>query len=66
MMNARDWKTNEPGGEFLLNERPESPTHIGDALKAKGFTEERIAEIAGAASSANNPFRPTPSRPRAL
>lgn len=61
MMNARGWKTNEPGSEFLPSERPEFPTRIGDALKAKGFTEERIAEIAGAASPSKNPFQPTPT-----
>jgi Zn-dependent peptidase ImmA (M78 family)/DNA-binding XRE family transcriptional regulator len=67
MMNARGWKANEPGGEFIPSESPEFPTRIGDALKAKGFTEQRIAEIAGAATTANNPFRPTPTnRLRAL
>jgi Zn-dependent peptidase ImmA (M78 family)/DNA-binding XRE family transcriptional regulator len=67
MMNARGWKTNEPGGDFIPKERPEFPTRIGDALKAKGFSEERIAEIAGAASPANNPFKPTAvNRLRAL
>lgn len=67
MMNAKGWKTNEPGSEFIPDERPEFPTRIGDALTAKGFSEDRIAEIAGAATPANNPFRPTPtSRLRAL
>jgi Zn-dependent peptidase ImmA (M78 family)/DNA-binding XRE family transcriptional regulator len=66
MMNARGWKTNEPGGDFLANERPEMPTHIGNALKGRGFTDEQVAEIAGAATPSGNPFRPTPSRLRAL
>lgn len=67
MMNAKGWKTNEPGSEFIPNERPEFPTRIGDALTAKGFSEERIAEFAGAATPADNPFKPTPtSRLRAL
>jgi Zn-dependent peptidase ImmA (M78 family)/DNA-binding XRE family transcriptional regulator len=66
MMNARGWKSNEPGGEFIPDEHPEFPAQIGNALKAKGFTEERIAQIAGAATVSQNPFRPTPSRLRAV
>ncbi|ORB34424.1 helix-turn-helix domain-containing protein [Mycobacterium persicum] len=67
MMNARGWKTNEPASEFIPAERPEFPTRIGDALIAKGFSEERIAQIAGAATTDGNPFKPTPiNRLRAL
>lgn len=47
------------------SEPPDFPTRIGDALKAKGFNARRIAEIAGAATTANNlvqsSHRPTDS-----
>lgn len=59
MMNARGWKTNEPGTEFLANEKPSLPTHIGKALKNKGVTEQQAAAIAGYANPDDNPFRPT-------
>ena len=66
MMNARGWKANEPGTEFLVTEKPSLPTHIGNTLKSKGFSEQRAAAIAGYADPDDNPFRPAGGRLRAL
>lgn len=57
-MNARGWKTNEPGIEFLVREKPALPAHIGETLKDRGFTDRQAAAIAGYANPADNPFRP--------
>lgn len=65
-MNAKGWKANEPYSEFIPSEPPEFPTLIGNALKGKGYTDEQVAEIAGAADPSQNPFRPTAGRLRAL
>ena len=56
-MNARGWKTNEPGIEFIMRETPGLPAHIGKTLKARGFTDKQAATIAGYADPADNPFR---------
>ncbi|AWG57923.1 helix-turn-helix domain-containing protein [Mycobacteroides abscessus] len=66
MMNARGWKTNEPGGEFLADEKPSMPAAIGQALKGRGFTAQQAAAIAGYVNPADNPFQPEPSRLRAV
>ena len=64
MMNARGWKTKEPGIEFLAKEKPSLPTAIGKVLNSRGFTEQQAAEIAGYADPADNPFRPDNARLR--
>lgn len=66
MMNARGWKTNEPGAEFIVNEKPSLPGHIGNALKNKGLTERQAATIAGYANPDDNPFRPAANRLRVV
>jgi Zn-dependent peptidase ImmA (M78 family)/DNA-binding XRE family transcriptional regulator len=66
MMNARGWKTNEPDVEFIVREKPSMPTHIGQAMKSRGFTEQQAAEVAGYANPSDNPFRPEQVRLRAL
>ena len=66
MMNARGWKTNEPGIEAIALERPGLPTHIGKALRDRGFTDQQAAEIAGFADPSENPFRPDTNRLRVV
>jgi Zn-dependent peptidase ImmA (M78 family) len=66
MMNARGWKTKEPGVEFLVAEKPSLPAHIGNALKNKGFTERQAAALAGYADPDDNPFRPVSNRLRVV
>jgi Zn-dependent peptidase ImmA (M78 family)/DNA-binding XRE family transcriptional regulator len=60
-LNARGWKTQEPASSAIPAERPELLTHIGDALKAKGLTDEQMAEVAGFAIASENPFQPARS-----
>lgn len=56
-MNARGWKTSEPGGESLQPEKPELVTVIGDSLRAKGLSDPEIAALAGfTEDSTDNPF----------
>ncbi|OXM51461.1 helix-turn-helix domain-containing protein [Amycolatopsis alba] len=56
-MNARGWKTTEPDGDHLAPETPRLVTAIGDTLRAKGLTDEEIAELAGFSDGAvDNPF----------
>lgn len=61
-LNARGWKTHEPGIEFLAREKPSLPTHIGQTLQTRGFTDEQAAAIAGYTNPADNPFRPESTR----
>jgi Zn-dependent peptidase ImmA (M78 family) len=65
-MNARGWKTNEPGIESIAREKPGLPAHVGKALKSRGFTDNQVAAIAGYANPADNPFRPEGGRLRAV
>lgn len=60
-MNARGWKTTEPDSDLLAPELPQLIAAIGDTLRAKGLSDEEIAELAGfSEDSADNPFaRPT-------
>ena len=56
-LNARGWKTTEPGSEFLAPETPELVATIGRALRSKGLAEEEIADLAGfAEDSKDNPL----------
>ncbi len=56
-MNARGWKTAEPDSDRLAPETPQLVTAIGDTLRAKGLTDEEIAELAGFSEGAtDNPF----------
>lgn len=61
-MNARGWKTNEPGIEFLAREKPSLPAHIGKTLKSRGFTDQQAAAIAGYRDPAESPFQPESGR----
>ncbi|MDP2289285.1 MAG: ImmA/IrrE family metallo-endopeptidase [Actinomycetota bacterium] len=57
-MNARGWKANEPGGEYVPRETPRLALHIGDELLARGYSREEIANIAGYRSTQGCPFVP--------
>lgn len=57
-LNARGWKTNEPGGQYLPIEIPHLPRHVGAALQAKGLSVDEMARIAGYAHPAESPFQP--------
>lgn len=57
-LNARGWKTNEPGSEYLARETPALPQHIGSTLRSRGLSDEEIAEITGFADLEESPFRP--------
>jgi Zn-dependent peptidase ImmA (M78 family)/DNA-binding XRE family transcriptional regulator len=65
-MNAKGWRVAEPGSGSAAVEVPTLASRIADTMKAKGFTDEQIAAIAGAATPATNPFRSEPRRLRAL
>jgi Zn-dependent peptidase ImmA (M78 family)/transcriptional regulator with XRE-family HTH domain len=66
MLNARGWKSREPGSEKLPKEQPELSTQIGQALKEAGLSDEEIANIAGYSNPAENPFRPNHRRLHAV
>jgi Zn-dependent peptidase ImmA (M78 family) len=66
MMNARGWKTNEPGAEFVAREKPALPALIGQTLKNRGLTDEEAAAQAGYADVAQNPFRAVSNRLRVV
>ncbi|MHB1711585.1 MAG: ImmA/IrrE family metallo-endopeptidase [Acidimicrobiales bacterium] len=57
-MNARGWKTKEPGSDAIPPERPQLPRSIGDALRSKGLTDDEIDTLAGYAAGRENPFQP--------
>lgn len=65
-MNARGWKTKEPGIESIVREKPSLPAHIGMTLRSRGFTDQQAAAIAGYANPADNPFRPEGGRLHAI
>ena len=65
-MNARGWKTQEPGGATLAVERPAVPQHIGTAMADRGLTNEDIDRTAGYQPGGDNPFRPARTRLRAI
>ncbi|EWC61901.1 Zn peptidase with DNA binding [Actinokineospora spheciospongiae] len=56
-MNARGWKTSEPGSDSLAPEVPELIATLGGALRAKGLTDGEVAELAGYhPAAAEHPF----------
>lgn len=57
-MNARGWKTKEPGSETVPLERPQLPASIGEALRTKGLTDDEMNELSGYTAGAMNPFKP--------
>jgi hypothetical protein len=64
-MNARGWKTTEPGSDRLPPEQPEMVKYIGKTLQSRGLSTQEIAEITGFDSSEDtNPFLPAPTRRR--
>jgi Zn-dependent peptidase ImmA (M78 family) len=60
-LNARGWKTREPGSEMLPIERPELARHIGETLRSKGLSSVDIDRLAGFVVTEENPFQPTPT-----
>lgn len=66
-MNARGWKTAEPGSDHLAPETPELVSAIGEKLRAKGLSDREIAELAGFSEHAtDNPFLPPKRRLQAV
>jgi Zn-dependent peptidase ImmA (M78 family)/DNA-binding XRE family transcriptional regulator len=65
-MNARGWKTVEPGAEFLAVEHPELAQHIGRALEQRGLSADQIADLAGFTAVVDNPFRTVVSNLRSV
>lgn len=65
-LNARGWKSREPGSDTVPTERPALATHIGQSLRARGLSVEQMAEIAGFAVASDNPFQPALSGLRAV
>jgi Zn-dependent peptidase ImmA (M78 family)/DNA-binding XRE family transcriptional regulator len=59
-LSARGWRTREPVSEELPSEHARLSRSIGDALTAKGLTNEQLAVKAGfAANNYDHPFQPT-------
>lgn len=46
-MNARGWKTREPGSERIPVEQPELAASIGSALRSKGLSPRDVASVFG-------------------
>lgn len=65
-LNARGWKTKEPLADAVPFERPQLPTSIGEALRAKGLSDEEIDDLAGYTYGTANPFKPAARRLQAL
>ncbi|MFD2078478.1 Zn-dependent peptidase ImmA, M78 family [Actinopolymorpha cephalotaxi] len=65
-LNARGWKTQEPGSSSLPAEHPQLQKHIGEALTAKGLSDVEIARLAGYANPGDCLFRPSGSHLRAV
>lgn len=66
-MNARGWKTAEPGSDQLASESPEMAVRIGRALQDKGLSHEEVADITGfARDRSGNPFMPSAAPQRHL
>ena len=56
------WRTHEPVGDELAPEHPRLAAQIGQAMLARGLTQDEIAAIAGFAPEApHNPFIHSPS-----
>lgn len=56
-MSTRGWRTVEPDSDQLAPEIPELLSMIGESLRAKGLTNDEIANLAGfAEGSTDNPF----------
>jgi len=66
MLNARGWKTVEPGQERVPREEPELPRHIGKALHERGLADDEINSLAGAVHTERNPFSYQSRRLRAV
>jgi len=56
-MNARGWKTSEPGSATLPTERPQLPTRVGVVLRERGMTPAEIAEMSGHVDPTHDPFQ---------
>ncbi len=56
-MNARGWRTSEPGSATLPTERPQLPTRVGVALRERGMTPDEIAEMSGHIHPSQDPFQ---------
>ncbi|WP_280184530.1 helix-turn-helix domain-containing protein [Nocardia gipuzkoensis] len=58
-LNARGWKTSEPGADLVPDERPELAASIVEALQGKGLSREEIAQLTGMSwVSDGDPFTP--------
>lgn len=66
MLNARGWKTVEPGSDKLARETPRLMQHIGFLMKERGMSDQEMAEITGFRDPAENPFRPVQKHLRAV
>ncbi|MFJ5699002.1 helix-turn-helix domain-containing protein [Arthrobacter sp. NPDC093139] len=53
-MNARGWKTSEPGSDELAPEQASLAASIGENLHANGLTQDEIAGLVGQASGRNS------------
>ncbi len=61
-LNARGWKTNEPGSDLLAPEHPQLIAAIGQTMRSKGLSDHDIADLAGFEDGdADNPLL-TPGR----
>lgn len=66
-MNARGWKTAEPGSDLLAPETPQLVAAIGETLRAKGLSDDEIAELAGFSKIETTcPFTRPPRRLQAV
>jgi Zn-dependent peptidase ImmA (M78 family)/DNA-binding XRE family transcriptional regulator len=66
MLNARGWKSREPGSDMIAVEHPELAFHIGEQLLASGLSEVEINNAAGFTTTSENPFQPASARLRVL
>lgn len=65
-LNARGWKTREPGTDSLAAETPSLAQHIGTAMSKRGLSPDEIDSAAGYQPGTDNPFQLAPTRLRAL
>jgi Zn-dependent peptidase ImmA (M78 family)/DNA-binding XRE family transcriptional regulator len=66
MMNARGWKSREPGGDMIALEHPQLARHIGETLVSSGLSEDEINYAAGYVATDDNPFQSASARLRVV
>jgi Zn-dependent peptidase ImmA (M78 family) len=66
-LNAKGWKTQEPGSEKLPRETPNLARSFGESLIQNGLTRDEVARLTGASEArSNDPFLPALSHLRAI